>query len=62
MPFQVLLFHDCPLNLRFHVLVLHIHFIGFLLISEFGKESSISLANLEAKDVLKQVERLSQSY
>jgi NADH dehydrogenase (ubiquinone) 1 alpha subcomplex subunit 2 len=29
---------------------------------DFGKESSISLANLKAEDVLKQVERLSKSY
>lgn len=29
---------------------------------EFGKESSISLANLKAEEVLKQVERLSKSY
>ena len=31
------------------------------LISDFGKESSVSLANLKAEDVLKQVEKLSQT-
>jgi hypothetical protein len=37
-------------------------FIGSLFISDFGKESSVSLANLKAEEVLKQVERLSKSY
>jgi hypothetical protein len=37
-------------------------FTGFLFLSEFGKESSVSLANLKAEEVLKQVERLSKSY
>lgn len=56
--FMVLLFLDSMLSVTHFILL---SLILFCLISDFGKESSISLANLKAEDVLKQVERLSKS-